>query len=69
MRAAAESFKGIEHLVVLNGAEGMNGMLTQVMGAGIAGVSMFKNLLGGEAPGNSAASTDDGKPVPATPPS
>jgi uncharacterized membrane protein YqiK len=47
VRAAAESFKGIDHLVVLNGAEGMNGMLSQVMGAGVAGISMFRDLLGG----------------------
>jgi uncharacterized membrane protein YqiK len=46
VRAAAESFKGIDNLVVLNGAEGMNGMLSQVMGAGIAGISMFRDLLG-----------------------
>jgi flotillin len=50
VRAAAESFKGIDHLVVLNGAEGMNGMLTQVMGAGMAGVSMFRDLLGHRTP-------------------
>ena len=30
---------------MLNGAEGMNGMLSQVMGAGVASVSMFKDLF------------------------
>jgi uncharacterized membrane protein YqiK len=48
VRAASESFKGIDSLVVLNGAEGMNGMLSQVMGAGVAGISMFRELLGRE---------------------
>lgn len=62
VRAAAESFKGIDHLVVLNGAEGTNGMLTQVMGAGIAGVSMFRDLLGERKP------DPNGRPnAPATP--
>jgi uncharacterized membrane protein YqiK len=45
VRAAAESFKGIDRLIVLNGAEGMKGMLGQVMGAGVAGISMFRDLF------------------------
>jgi hypothetical protein len=45
VRAAAESFKGIDNMVVLNGAEGMSGMLQQVMGAGVAGVSMFRGIF------------------------
>jgi uncharacterized membrane protein YqiK len=49
--AAAESFKGIDHMVVLNGAEGMNGMLTQVMGAGVGAVSLFRDLLGSRGSG------------------
>jgi uncharacterized membrane protein YqiK len=55
--AAAESFKSIDNLVVLNGAEGMNGMLSQVMGAGMAGVSMFRQLF--------AAESGNGKPASA----
>jgi uncharacterized membrane protein YqiK len=43
--AAADSFRGIDHMVVLNGAEGMKGMLGQVMGAGVAGISMFRDLF------------------------
>jgi hypothetical protein len=60
VRAAAESFKGIDHLVVLNGAEGMNGMLTQVMGAGVAGLTMFRDLLGSN--GNQPASAKEVPP-------
>jgi uncharacterized membrane protein YqiK len=56
VRAAAESFKGIDNLVVLNGAEGMNNMLSQVMGAGIAGISMFRGLLG-----SNGSPEEDGK--------
>jgi flotillin len=55
--AAAESFKGIDHLVVLNGAEGMKGMLGQVMGAGVAGVSMFRDLFAADG----SASTNGGE--------
>ena len=69
VRAAAESFKGIDHLVVLNGAEGMNGMLSQVMGAGVAGVSMFKDLFargnGSDGAGAKAAPIDTPKDHPA----
>ena len=46
VRAASESFKGIDNLVVLNGAEGMSKMLGDVMGAGVAGITLFRNLLG-----------------------
>jgi hypothetical protein len=46
VRAAAESFEGIDHLVVLNGAEGMNGMLSQVMGAGVAGIETRVAAIG-----------------------
>jgi flotillin len=71
VRAAAESFKGIDNLYVLNGAEGMNGMLSQVMGAGIAGISMFKDLLASDTPaqetGNGATAPDGSKAVPAPP--
>jgi uncharacterized membrane protein YqiK len=56
VRAAAESFRGIDHLVVLNGAEGMKGMLGQVMGAGVAGVSMFRDLFAE----NSAIASENG---------
>jgi hypothetical protein len=76
VRAAAESFKGIDHLVVLNGAEGMSGMLSQVMGAGVAGVSMFRDLLadraertngGDESRASRVASRDPGEPRAASP--
>jgi uncharacterized membrane protein YqiK len=66
--AAASSFKGIDHMIVLNGAEGMKGMLGQVMGAGVAGVSMFRDLFatngGDRANGAKAEGSDEeGEPT------
>jgi flotillin len=54
VRAAAESFKGIDNLVVLNGAEGMNGMMSQVMGAGLTVLPAVQRMFGqtGESGGN-----------------
>jgi len=46
VRAAAESFKGIDNLVVLNGAEGMNGMMNQVLGAGLTVLPTMQKLFG-----------------------
>ncbi len=46
VRAAAESFKGIDNLVVLNGAEGMNGMMSQVLGAGLTVLPTMQKLFG-----------------------
>ena len=64
VRAAAESFKGIDQLFVLNGAEGMNGMLSQVMGAGVAGVSMFRDLFArGNGADGAAASKERVTPI------
>jgi uncharacterized membrane protein YqiK len=47
VRAASESFRGIDNLVVLNGAEGMNGMLNQMLGAGVTATSLFRDLFSG----------------------
>jgi uncharacterized membrane protein YqiK len=46
VRAAAESFKGIDNLTVLNGAEGMNSIFAEVLGMGASAIPMFRNLLG-----------------------
>ena len=45
VRAAAESFKGIDSLVVLNGAEGMNAMMGQVVGAGLTVLPAVQKLF------------------------
>jgi flotillin len=66
VRAAAESFKGIDNLVVLNGAEGMNGMMSQVMGAGLTVLPALQKAFGqtgdgegnGKAPGKRSAKAD-----------
>jgi flotillin len=62
VRAAAESFKGIDNMVVLNGAEGMSGMLQQVMGAGVAGVSMFRGLF--DTHTNGSKPVEEAQPAP-----
>jgi uncharacterized membrane protein YqiK len=46
VRAAAESFKSIDNLVVLNGAEGMNNMMSQVVGAGLTVLPAMQRLFG-----------------------
>lgn len=46
VRAASESFRGIDHLVVLNGAEGMSGMMSQVMGAGLTVLPAMRKVFG-----------------------
>ena len=45
VRAGAEAFKGIDNLTVLNGAEGMNNMLSQLLGAGVTATSLFRDLF------------------------
>jgi len=60
VRAASESFKGIDNLVVLNGAQGMSGMLGEVMGAGLAGASMFRDLFDRDGNGTEKARGNGG---------
>jgi flotillin len=45
VRAAAESFRGIDNLVVLNGAEGMTGMAGEVMKLGLGVMPVVQQLL------------------------
>ncbi|MFL5925139.1 MAG: flotillin domain-containing protein [Gaiellaceae bacterium] len=47
VRAAAEAYRGIDHLVVMNGAEGMNDITGQVLGAGLATLPLLQDLLNG----------------------
>jgi uncharacterized membrane protein YqiK len=59
VRAAAESFKGIDNLTVLNGAQGMNSMLTEVMGMGASAIPMFRAMF---AAGNGRGSAPEPPP-------
>jgi flotillin len=45
VRAAAESFKGIDNLTVLNGAEGMSGMAREAMGLGLGVMPLVRSFL------------------------
>jgi flotillin len=56
VRAAAESFRGIDNLVVLNGAEGMTGMAGEVMKLGLGVMPVVQQLL------KNGNGTGDGKP-------
>jgi len=62
VRAAAEAYRGIDHLVVMNGAEGMNQITGQVLGAGLATLPLLQDLLNG---GNGAArKREEERPAP-----
>jgi len=47
VRAAAESFRGIDNLTVLNGAEGMTGMAGEVMKLGLGVMPIVQQVLQG----------------------
>ena len=46
VRAAAESFRGINNLTVLNGAEGVTGMAGEVMKLGLGVMPLVQQMLG-----------------------
>lgn len=62
VRAAAESFKGIDNLTVLNGAQGMSSMLSEVMGAGVTAIPLFRNLLAGNGTANGGPAAAKAEP-------
>jgi uncharacterized membrane protein YqiK len=47
VRAGAEAFAGVDHMVVLNGAEGVNDMLAKVLTMGGTGLGLARQLLAG----------------------
>jgi uncharacterized membrane protein YqiK len=53
---AAKAFEGVGNMQVLNGAEGVTEMLTSVIGQGLAGLSVVRNMLDG------GRSSNDGAP-------
>jgi uncharacterized membrane protein YqiK len=54
VRAAAESFAGIDNLTVLNGAEGVSGMAGEVMKLGLGVMPLVRQMLANGGPGNGA---------------
>jgi flotillin len=68
VRAATGAFQSVDHMVVLNGAQGVNGILNEVMGAGISAISLFSDLLGrdgrraGRREGTRATPADSAEP-------
>ena len=68
---AAKAFSNIDHLTVLNGAEGMGQMFSQVLGMGAAAIPMLRDAIdrtsgaNGDARGANGATTDK-KPTAGT---
>ena len=61
VRAGAEAFAGVDHMVVLNGAEGVNDMLAKALTMGGTGLGLARNLLASLKPeANGAAEADGG---------
>jgi len=58
VKAGAEAFAGVDHMVVLNGAEGVNDMLAKALTMGGTGLGLARNLLASlkEPAGDSAPS-------------
>lgn len=46
VEAAASAYKGVDHMVVLNGAEGMGDITGKVIGAGMSIIPMVRDALG-----------------------
>ena len=65
MGEAAKAFGNIGNLTVLNGAEGMGQLFTQVLGMGAAAIPMLRDML---ADGNGNGGSSSAKrPAPAAP--
>lgn len=64
VKAGAEAFAGVDHMVVLNGAEGVNDMLLKALTMGGTGLGLARNLLGSlkqEQPAGAGAADGAGK--------
>jgi uncharacterized membrane protein YqiK len=71
---AAKAFEGVGNMQVLNGADGVNEMLTSIVGQGLASLSVVRGMLSnGQAPTAAAkpapgpAAVNGAVPVPTTP--
>lgn len=60
VRAGAEAFAGVDHMVVLNGAEGVNDMLAKALTMGGTGLGLARNLLASLKPEQSGTAEADG---------
>ena len=60
MRAAAESFKYVDNLTVLNGAQGISEIIAQVIGQAGPALEMAQAALAGAA--NGAKPREEGPP-------
>jgi uncharacterized membrane protein YqiK len=56
VEAAAKPFGDIDQMIVLNGAEGLSGVLAQALSQGVTGLKMARAVLGSETSSDAAAS-------------
>ena len=56
VEAAAGAYKGVDHMIVLNGAEGMGGITGQVLGTGLAVIPMIRDVFANGVNGAEATS-------------
>ena len=72
MRAASESFKNVDNLTVLNGAQGMGEIIAQVIGQAGPALQLARDTLStnhnGHGNGSSSSSKAARKTEPATTP-
>jgi uncharacterized membrane protein YqiK len=61
VKAGAEAFAGVDHMVVLNGAEGLDAMLAKALTMGGTGLGLARNLLASMRP--EAAGEAGGEPI------
>jgi flotillin len=62
VRAGAEAFAGVDHMVVLNGAEGVNDMLAKALTMGGTGLGLARNLLASMKQEPNTAGEAEGRP-------
>jgi uncharacterized membrane protein YqiK len=60
VKAGAEAFAGVDHMVVLNGAEGVNDMLAKALTMGGTGLGLARNLLSSMKQDSSGTGEGDG---------
>src|SRR5581483_6125083 len=58
VHAGAEAFAGVDHMVVLNGADGVNELLAKALTMGGTGLGLARQLLAGMNPDAAHAATD-----------
>ena len=61
VEAAAGAYKGVDHMVVLNGAEGMGNITGQVLGTGLLVIPMIRDVFANGLNGGRASTSENGE--------